>query len=572
MLAAALVFGVLAQGRAQPVITPPFIAQEALTLPVIAQHGMVVSQEATASRIGVDVLKRGGNAVDAAVAAAFALAVTLPRAGNLGGGGFMLVHQEKERRTIAIDYRETAPAGASADMFLDAKGAADPRKSRDTGLAVGTPGTVAGLALAHARYGSGRFSLAQLIAPAIALAHDGIPVEGDLADSLPGGALRFAPYPAARAIFEHADGTVLARGETLVQRDLAATLGAIATQGAAGFYTGPVAEKLVAGVQAAGGRLTLDDLAAYAAIERPVVHGVYRGHVIASMPPPSSGGVHVIEILNILEGFDIAGLGHNSAAGIHALAEAMKLAYADRSEYLGDPAFVDAPVRGLTSKRYAAHLREGIGAAARPATAIKPGDPLAYESDQTTHFSVVDDEGNAVANTYTLNFSYGLGLVAPGTGVILNNELDDFAAARDAPNAFGLTGGAANAPAPRKRPLSSMSPTMVFAPDGALELVTGTPGGSTIINTVVQIIVDVIDHGMNIAEATAAPRIHHQWSPDVLVMERGVSSDTVRLLQGQGYATRTGRAFGSVQSIMRRDGALFGAADARQRGTGAVGY
>ena len=565
----ALAGDAFAQAR-RSAVDDPIIAGYARNLPVLAANGMVASQEMQASRIGVDILRRGGNAVDAAVATGFALAVTLPRAGNIGGGGFMLVHLAAPNKTIAIDYREMAGVLTTRDVFLDDAGRFQPSKSQGSGLGVGVPGTIAGFALAHAKYGSGKFSLADLIAPAQALAADGFIVDDDLADSLPSAVRRFAPWPSSRAIFLHADGSPLGRGERLVQSDLAATLEAIMKDGPKGFYEGETARKIVAAVEGAGGRMTRDDLADYRAVEREPVRGTYRGREIVSMPPPSSGGVHVIEILNILEGYDIGALGHNSAATIHLMAEAMKLAFADRSKYLGDPDFVKVPVAGLTSKAYAEKLRALISLErARPSADIGPGAP--YESDQTTHYSVVDAQGNAVSNTYTLNFSYGLGLVAPGTGVLLNNELDDFAAREGVSNAFGLTGGDANAPGPRKRPLSSMSPSFVFE-DGTLRLVTGSPGGSRIINIVLQIIMNVIDHKMNAAVATEAPRIHHQWLPDELRVEKGLSPDTVRLLEKLGHKVMLMPVIGSTQTIERARGQLAGAADTRQRGTGVAGY
>ena len=568
---AALAAWCLAVAPAGAEDAPPIIGLGARALPVIARNGMVVAQEGTAARIGVDILRRGGNAVDAAVATALALAVTLPRAGNLGGGGFMLVHLAKGDRNVAIDYRETAPAATTCCVFLDAAGNADPRLSRDTGLAVGVPGTPAGLALALKRYGTGRFTLAALAAPAVALARDGIIVDADLADSLP-RAPHLKRWASSGAIFLHPDGSPLARGERLVQHDLARTLETYGREGPNGFYGGQVADKLVAALRSAGGTMTLDDLKRYRAEERAPVSGTYRGHTVVSMPPPSSGGVHVVELLNILEGFPLAAQGADSAATIHDLAEAMKLAYADRAEYLGDPATADVPIRGLTSKRYAAELRAQIRPdRAKPAVDIRTLDPQPYESDQTTHFSVVDAEGNAVANTYTLNFSYGVGMVADGTGVLLNNELDDFAAKPNAPNAYGLTGGKANQPGPRKRPLSSMAPTMMFK-DGKLELVTGSPGGSRIITIVLGIIVDIVDFGMNIAEATAAVRVHDQLLPDTLFVERGLNADTLRLLKAEGYSVDVHDAWGSAQSIAVGDGLLAGAADTRQRGTLAVGY
>ena len=562
----------VAFGQPAPPALAPIITNAARFLPVAARNGMVATQEKHATRAGVEILRQGGNAVDAAVAVGFAMAVTHPQAGNIGGGGFMLVHLAASNSTIAIDYRETAPAAMTRDVFLDEKGEADPKKSRDSALGVGVPGTVAGLALAHERYGSGKFTLAQLIAPAIALARVGFAVEDDLADSLPRALPRLARWPASAKIFLKGDGTPLGRGDTLVQSELALSLQAIADAGPRTFYQGSLAAKIVTAVKQSGGLMTLDDLKNYRAIERPVVRGTYRGYDIASMPPPSSGGVHLVQILNILEGFPLHDLGAESAATLHLLIEAMKPAYADRAEFLGDPAFVKVPLAGLVSKRYAAEQRKAIDPdRARPADTIKPGTPAAYESDNTTHFSVIDRDGNAVANTYTLNFSYGLGLVADGTGILLNNELDDFAAKAGAPNAYGLIGGDANAPGPGKRPLSSMAPTIVSR-DGRVVLVTGTPGGSRIITTVLQVILNVVDHRMNIAEAVAAPRIHHQWLPDRVFTERGLSPDTIRLLEAKGHRMVATATSGSANSILVTPEGITGAADPRQRGTLAEGY
>ncbi|WP_082504106.1 gamma-glutamyltransferase [Methylobacterium sp. Leaf117] len=557
-----------AQAAPEP---PPIQSDDARLLPVLGAHGMVASQEARATRVGVEILKAGGNAVDAAVAVGFALAVTLPRAGNLGGGGFMMIHRAEGDETIALDYRETAPAAARSDMFLDAGGEPDRAASTRTGKAVGVPGTVRGLAEAHRLYGSGRFTLAALIAPAEKLAREGIPVESGLADSLPRAAGLLGRWPSSRKIFFAGDKP-LQRGDRLVQTDLADTLAAIAASGPDAFHTGPIAARIAASVQAAGGVMTAEDLAAYRPVLREPVRGTYRGYAIASMPPPSSGGIHLIEILNVLEGFDLARMGAGSADALHVLAEAMKPAYADRATWLGDPARTQVPVEGLIAKPYAAGLRAGIDPArARPADAVKAGDPLPYESDQTTHFSVVDGAGNAVSNTTTLNFSYGIGLVAEGTGVLLNNEMDDFSAKPGARNAYGLVGSVANAVAPGARPLSSMTPAFVFR-DGRLVLVTGSPGGSRIISTVLQVIVNVLDFRMNLAEAVAAPRIHHQWQPDVLMAEEGLSPDTLALLRARGHRIKVGATSGSANSIQAADGLLAGAADPRQRGTLADGY
>ncbi len=568
----ALVVAILAPSNAWA-DPAPVISDFATARPVVARHGMVVSQEAAASHVGLDVLRLGGNAVDAAVAVGFALAVTLPRAGNLGGGGFMLIHRADLGRTTAIDYRETAPAATTKDVFLDTDGKADPFKSRWSGLAIGVPGTVAGLELAWRKYGSGKFSFAELVAPSVALARRGILVEGDLADILPAFAPVLSKHPASARIFLDPNGSAKKTGDHVALDDLAATLESIATEGAAAFYSGPIAQKIVDSVQAAGGRMTMDDLARYRAVEREPVRGTYRGRTIVSMPPPSSGGAHVIEILNVLEGFPLSEQGLNSAASLHEMAEAEKLAYADRAAYLGDPDFVKIPLAGLVSKDYARKLRSEISPdRARPAADIRPGEPERYESDQTTHFSIVDGDGNAVSNTYTLNLPFGSGLVADGTGVLLNDELDDFAAAQGAANAYGLMGDDANAPGPSKRPLSSMSPTIVLK-DGKVELVTGSPGGSRIITTVLQIIVDVIDHGLNVAEAENASRAHDQLWPDELRIERGISADTVKLLEAMGHKVVLGPAMGSANTIERLpDGTLMGASDLRQRGTLAVGF
>src|SRR5262245_26251306 len=534
---------------------------------VAARHGMVVAQEARAARIGVEVLERGGNAVDAAVATGFALAVTYPRAGNLGGGGYMLIHLAGGKDT-AIDYRETAPAATTRDIFLDERGEADPHKSQASALAIGVPGTVAGLSLAHAKYGSGKFTLAKLIAPAIALARDGIPIENDIADSLPRSQSRLARWPATTKIF-FADGRPLGPGATLLQRDLADTLGPIAREGPAAFYRGAIANKLVAATRAAGGIMTREDLKRYQPIERTPTFGSYRGYRIISMPPSSSGGVALVEMLNILEDYRLGEL--DAATRVHLMVEAMKRAYFDRAKFLGDPASVTPPTY-LTSKRFAASVRERIDPA-RAATAASFGSIFApaREGDNTTHFSVVDRFGNAVANTTTLNLSYGLGLVAEGTGILLNNELDDFAAKPGAPNAYGLVGGDANAPGPRKRPLSSMTPTIVLK-DGKPFLVTGTPGGSRIITTVLQVIVNVIDRKLSIADAIAEPRVHHQWWPDEVVVERGFSPDLVGALKARGHTVVEGLPPTSANSILVTPAGLLGAADNRTRGALAAGY
>jgi len=560
---ALLVLPVLARGedRAAPDI--------ARAQAVNAAHGMVVAQEALATRIGVDILEKGGNAVDAAVAVGFAMAVTYPRAGNIGGGGFMVIHLAKANRDTTIDYRETAPAAASAGMFLDPQGNPDPKKSRDSGLAIGVPGTVAGLALALEKYGSGKFSLADLLAPAIRLAQEGFLVEDDFADSLPQSRERLARWPSSAAIFLNGDAP-LNEGERLLQFDLADTLRAIAERGPSAFYRGPIAERIAAAVRAAGGVMTTDDLKNYSAIERAPVRGSYRGYDIVSMPPPSSGGVCLIEMLNILEGYDLAKLGAGPES-FHLMIEAMKRAYADRAVFLGDPDSVKIPLAGLVSKPYAATLRAQIGARATPAADIRPGKPPEAEGRNTTHFSVIDRDGNAVSNTYTLNFSYGLGLVADGTGVLLNNELDDFTAKPGATNAYGLVGFDNNLPAPNKRPLSSMAPTIVLK-DGRPVLVTGSPGGSRIITAVLQVIVNVIDFRMPLARAVDAPRLHHQWQPDQVFVEPGFAPAVLAALKSRGHAIVPTEPHTSANSISVTAGGYVGVADTRTRGALAAGY
>jgi gamma-glutamyltranspeptidase / glutathione hydrolase len=549
----------------------PGLAQE-LPLQVAAAHAMVSSQERQATEIGVDILKRGGNAIDAAVAVGFALAVTLPKAGNIGGGGFMLVHLGGRNTTIAIDYRETAPAATTPRIFLRDNGEADPKKSRDSGLGVGVPGTVAGLALAHKRFGSGKFTLAELIAPAIKLASEGIEVKDDLVDSLLLAEPRLARWPSSAKVFLKANDAPLGEGDRLLQPELAATLATIAQLGPDGFYKGAIAEKIAASVQEAGGIMTSDDLKNYHAVIREPLRGNYRGFEIMAMPPPSSGGVHLIEMLNILEGFPLHDLGAGSPAALHLMIEAMKLAYADRAEFLGDADQVKVPIGQLISKPYAASLRQTIDPEhARAARDIRPDSAAIGSDGNTTHFSVIDRFGNAVANTYSLNFNYGLGLVAEGTGVLLNNELDDFAAKPGAPNAFGLVGGRANAPGPDKRPLSSMTPTIVLK-NGEPVLVTGAPGGSRIITSVLQVIVNTIDFDMDVAHAVAAPRVHHQWLPDEVVVENSLPTTSIRALEDLGDKVRIGPTSGSANSIAVTGKKLYGAADARARGAAADGY
>ena len=545
-------------------------SEDAIHHPVWAKNGMVATQEALASDIGLKILKDGGNAVDAAVAVGFALAVTLPRAGNIGGGGFMMIYDAKQGKTVALDYREKAPSSASRDMYLDKDGNAVSDLSRYHGLAVGVPGTVAGLLKALDNHGT--MSRGQVMAPAIALAENGIEVTAGLSESLEALSDRLQKWPSTKKIFFKPDGSAYQPSELLRQPELAKSLKLIAAKGSDGFYKGETARKLVKAVNEAGGNMSLQDLANYRAIARVPVKGDYRGYEIVSMPPPSSGGIHIVQILNILEGYPLKDYGQNSAQTIHLISEAMQLAYADRAEYLGDSDFIDVPASGLTSQAYADKLRSLINPnKATPAATIKANNPLPYESDQTTHFSIVDKDGNAVANTYTLNFSYGTGLVAEGTGILLNNEMDDFSAKPGVPNGYGLIGGDANAVEANKRPLSSMSPTLVFK-DSKPYIVTGSPGGSRIITTVTQVISNVIDHDMNIAEATHAPRIHDQWLPDEIRIEKALNVDTIKKLESMGHKVSPQAAMGSTQSIMITPNGVYGSSDPRIVDAAVVGY
>jgi len=566
-------FTVVAGANAAPVQAPPvsYGVDSDTFHPVKAQHGMVASVDAMATQVGVEILRQGGNAVDAAVAVGFALAVTHPQAGNLGGGGFMLLRTASGRAT-AIDFREMAPGHASRDMFLDKQGNADSKLSLTSHLASGTPGTVAGLALAAQKYGT--LPLNTLLAPAIKLARDGIPVNDALADDLKTyGKEVLVTHPNSKAIFYKPDGTPWQKGDRLVQKNLAHSLQLIARQGPDAFYKGEIADEIAGEMAQHGGLINKADLAAYRAVERKPVSGTYRGYEVFSMPPPSSGGIHIVQILNILENFDLAKMGFGSADAMQVMAEAEKYAYADRSEYLGDPDFVKVPWQALTSKAYARSLAQHIDVAkARPSSEIKPGKLEPYESNQTTHFSVVDKQGNAVAVTYTLNTYFGSGIVAGNSGILMNNEMDDFSAKPGTPNVYGLVGGEANAVQPAKRPLSSMSPTIV-AKGGKTWLVTGSPGGSRIITTVLQMVVNSIDFGMNVAEATNAPRFHHQWLPDQLRVEKGFSPDTLRLLEAKGQHVKVLPSMGSTQSIMiGPDGMLYGASDPRSIDDLSAGY
>ncbi|HGU5841575.1 TPA: gamma-glutamyltransferase [Escherichia coli] len=569
---AALLSGSCFSAAAAPPAPPvSYGVEEDVFHPVRAKQGMVASVDATATQVGVDILKEGGNAVDAAVAVGYALAVTHPQAGNLGGGGFMLI-RSKNGNTTAIDFREMAPAKATRDMFLDDQGNPDSKKSLTSHLASGTPGTVAGFSLALDKYGT--MPLNKVVQPAFKLARDGFIVNDALADDLKTYGSEVLPnHENSKAIFWK-EGEPLKKGDTLVQANLAKSLEMIAENGPDEFYKGTIAEQIAQEMQKNGGLITKEDLAAYKAVERTPISGDYRGYQVYSMPPPSSGGIHIVQILNILENFDMKKYGFGSADAMQIMAEAEKYAYADRSEYLGDPDFVKVPWQALTNKAYAKSIADQIDInKAKPSSEIRPGKLAPYESNQTTHYSVVDKDGNAVAVTYTLNTTFGTGgIVAGESGILLNNQMDDFSAKPGVPNVYGLVGGDANAVGPNKRPLSSMSPTIVVK-DGKTWLVTGSPGGSRIITTVLQMVVNSIDYGLNVAEATNAPRFHHQWLPDELRVEKGFSPDTLKLLEAKGQKVALKEAMGSTQSIMvGPDGELYGASDPRSVDDLTAGY
>lgn len=528
--------------------------------PVRARHGMVVSREPHATQVGLSVLESGGNAIDAAVAVGFALAVTHPSAGNLGGGGFMLV-RFADGRTAFLDFRERAPAIAAHDMYIGPDG----KPTRDSLLgyrASGVPGTVKGLEYAHAKWGKRKWK--ELVNPALELASQGFPVSWGLATSLQSKTVseKLAQFPESKRIFLN-NGTPYQMGDRLKQPELAATLRRIRDRGSKDFYEGETAKLLAADQQAHNGLITLDDLKRYKAVERMPLLGKYRGYDVITSPPPSSGGIGVLQMLGVLEGLDVVKPGAGSAAEVHLLAETMRRYFADRSEYLGDPDFFKVPVTSLLNPKYIAHLREGIDPArATPSADVKPGNLPAYESLETTHYSIVDAEGNAVSVTYTLNGGFGSGVTATKLGFLLNNEMDDFAPKPGEANAYGLIQGEANSIAPHKTPLSSMVPT-ILTKDGKLFLVLGTPGGPTIINSVLQTIVNVVDFGMNAQEAVDQPRIHHQWLPDTLILERGFSPDTIELLKAKGHQIREANFIGEVAAIKWDGTFLEGAADGR---------
>lgn len=552
-------------------------------LPVEARQGMVASAHVLASQAGVDVLKAGGNAVDAAVTVALSLAVVYPRAGNLGGGGFMVIVLADGRST-AIDFRETAPRAASATMYLDTKGEVVPNRSTMGYLASGTPGTVAGLALAKQRYGAATLSWSQLVEPARQLAANGFVISPTLARDLKQSEQLLAPFPESKRIFLR-EGKFFTAGERFVQADLARTLERV-QRGWEDFYSGETARLIVEDMAAHGGLITKEDLETYRPVERPLLRGSYRGYTLLTMPPPSSGGITLLQMLGMLEPFDVDGLGYNSAAKIHLFAEVMRRAFRDRAEFPGDPAFVKVPVRGLLDPAYLrTRMADFNPETATPSEGLAAGSPAGGESTETTHFSVADSEGNVVSCTYTLNGLFGSGVTVPGIGVLLNNEMDDFTSKIGAKNLYGLIQGSANAIAPHKRPLSSMAPTVVLK-DGHPILVTGSPGGSTISNTVLLVVTGVIDHHLRITQAVDAPRFHHQWQSDVINYEPFFTSpDSMALLRARGHmlaprqlysneSESAARYWGDAESIAIDPDThtFYGANDLRNPTSAAVGY
>jgi gamma-glutamyltranspeptidase/glutathione hydrolase len=553
-----------------------FTTRAASREPVRARHGIVASTNQIASNVGVEIMKLGGNAVDAAIAVAFALAVTHPAAGNLGGGGFMMIRLQ-DGRTTAIDYREMAPSAATRNVYLDKDGNVIQGEggSIEGYRAAGVPGTVRGMELALRKYGSGKLTWTQLIEPARRLAANGFTVNYTLSRSLRSSREYLSKYPETKRIYLNS-GKFYNEGDVIVQPDLAATFARLQQRGPNEFYTGQTAQLIAADMKRHNGLLTLDDLRGYVAKERQPLRGNYRGYEVISMPPPSSGGAVLIEMLNILEGYDLKEMDWASSDRYHLMTEAMRRAFADRAEYMGDTDFAKVPIAGLIDKKYAAQLRSTINPErASSSEQVKAGKPVGYESEETTHFTIVDAEGNAVANTYTLNNSYGSAVVAKGTGLLMNDEMDDFAAKPGTPNLYGLIQGERNAVAPHKRPLSAMTPTFVLRKDGSLWFTVGSPGGPTIINTVLDVITNVVDYGMNIQQAIDAPRIHHQWLPDELVFEPyGLSGDTQKALASRGHKLAKPRYLGDAEGIMieEKTGMRLGATDPRRSDGLAVGY
>lgn len=540
---------------------------KAIVHPEVGRNGMVVSQHYLATNAGHSILEEGGNAYDAAIAVAFALAVVLPRAGNIGGGGFMVMFDEASQESYSIDYRETAPEAATKDMFLNSDGSVNKKRATQGVLSIGVPGTVYGMWEVHKKFGSLPWS--KLLAPAIELAEDGFLISPFMADALNKRYKKLGKYENFKKIFYQ--NYPVQMHQRLKQPNLAETLKTISKNGVKGFYEGEIATMIDAYMRENGGLITKKDLKNYRPIWRDTLHGTFNEYEIVTMGPPSSGGVHIIQMLNILENYDLVTMGHNSPTYAALLTESMKYAYADRSKYLGDPDFFDVPVQSLISKEYAKNIYKKIKLNyITPSEKILPGSELKHESLDTTHFSVADTNGNFVSNTYTLNSGFGSGVIVDGTGVLMNNEMDDFVSAPGIPNQFGLVGGEANKIEPFKRPLSSMTPTIVLRDDKPI-YATGSPGGSRIITTVLQFLLNTLVFKMEISDATVAPRIHHQWKPDVLMLETGFDiqhADKIESFGQKIYLSGPGTA---LESIEKKGGFFYGFGDTRRPDSKAKG-
>ncbi|MDA8925492.1 gamma-glutamyltransferase [Gammaproteobacteria bacterium] len=540
---------------------------QAIVHPEIGANGMVVTQHYLATDVGHAILQKGGNAYDASIAVAFALAVVLPRAGNIGGGGFMLMHDGVTNKNYSIDYREIAPAKATKDMYLNTDGSVDRKRSTQGALAIGVPGTVYGMWEVHQKFGS--LPWKELIKPAIDLASNGFKVSPFMADALNGRYKKLGQFKNFKKIF-YAEYPVIMNSR-LVQPELARTLKIIATKGVAGFYEGEIATLIADYMKKNNGLITKSDLANYRPVWREPIQGSYRDFQILTMPPPSSGGIHIIQMLNILEHYDLVSMGHNSPRYAALLTEVMKYAYADRSKYLGDPDFFDVPVNQLISKAYAKNIHQLITLdKITPSADILPGNALPHESLDTTHFSVADKDGNVVSNTYTLNSGFGSGVVINGTGVLMNNEMDDFVSSPGVPNQFGLVGGEANKIEPFKRPLSSMTPTIVFHGSKPI-IATGSPGGSRIITAVLQFLLNTLDFKMEISDATVVPRIHHQWKPDVLMLEKGFDIQHIESIKGFNQKVYISGPGTSLESLEIKNNLFYGFGDTRRPDSKAKG-
>ncbi|MEM8955508.1 MAG: gamma-glutamyltransferase [Verrucomicrobiota bacterium] len=549
--------------------------QGALSWPAVGEEGMVTARNVYGAETGLEILKGGGNAVDAAVAVAYALAVTLPSAGNIGGGGFLVYYDADEGDVFALDFREMAPKRATRDLFLGEGGEVDVERARYSHLSAGVPGSVAGLSAMLERFGT--MELAEVMAPAIRYAEEGAPVTAQQARALRGAEGELRKWASSRAVFFGGDGEPLEAGEALMQPDLATSLRAIAGEGPPAFYEGAIAELIVAEMEENGGLITMEDLAGYEVKWREPVRGTYRGLTVCSMPPPSSGGIHLVQMLNVIEGFALRETGWQAAESIHLMAETMRRAYADRSQFLGDADFFDVPVEELMWVDYAEQLRGSIDRGRASASeAVRPGSLMGKEEGtQTTTLAVIDAAGNAVSLTTTLNTAFGSGIVVAGAGFLLNNEMDDFSAKPGVPNIYGLVGGEANRIEAGKRPLSSMTPTIVLR-EGEPYLITGGVGGSRIITSVLQVIVNVVDYDLNVQEAVGAPRFHHQWLPDRLSLEKEFSVDTIRLLEAMGHEVSVDAPASNVVAIevVTDEGGerrYEGAADPRREGA-ALGF